>query len=62
MNQKIVTIEIDETGNTSLDLEGFHGNGCSKVAAEFTGSDKIVKSTLKREFYEAIPQKVQVQK
>jgi len=28
MAEKTITIEIDEAGNSSLDLNGFQGKGC----------------------------------
>ncbi len=61
---KIVTIEIDAEGNSTLDLVGFQGRGCDKVAAEFGGADAVLKSEKKREYAiePAQKQKVQVQK
>ena len=50
MNKKIVTIEIAEDGTASIDLAGFAGKGCAKIAAEFRGPDMLIKSTNKREF------------
>ena len=38
MGEKIVTIEIDEKGESSIDLEGFQGKGCGDVAAAFQGA------------------------
>ena len=35
MNQKTVTIEIDEHGNCVVDLAGFHGKSCEDVAKQF---------------------------
>lgn len=32
---KIITIEIDETGNASVDLEGFQGKGCHAIQEGF---------------------------
>ena len=43
MKEKTIVIEIDEQGNCSMDLEGFHGKGCADVAKDFQGSD-VVKS------------------
>lgn len=50
MGEKIVTIEIDEKGESSIDLEGFHGKGCGDVAAAFQGLDSVTRSVTKREF------------
>jgi hypothetical protein len=51
MAEKSITIEIDETGNSSLDLNGFQGKGCSDVAKLLQGSDRVVRSDKKREFH-----------
>ena len=51
MAQKIVTIIIDENGNSEIDLEGFAGHGCSKVFEDFRGSDKIKTERKKTSFY-----------
>ena len=51
MKEKTVVIEIDDKGNSSMDLEGFHGSGCSDVAKDFQGSDAVRKVRNKREFY-----------
>ena len=51
MKEKTVVIEIDEQGNSSLDLEGFQGSGCSEVAKDFQASDAIKSVRNKREFY-----------
>jgi hypothetical protein len=51
MSEKAVTIEIDEQGNTSIDLEGFRGQGCAEVAKAFQGSDAVRVTRNKREFY-----------
>jgi hypothetical protein len=51
MKQKTVTIEIDEQGNSSIDLAGFQGKGCGDVAKAFQSRDVVTKSHTKREFY-----------
>ena len=51
MAEKTITIEIDEAGNSSLDLNGFQGNGCSDVAKLLQGSDRVIRSDKKRELY-----------
>lgn len=53
MAEKIVTIEIDESGNSSIDLEGFQGKGCADVAKDFQGGDKVVRSDKKRGYHVA---------
>jgi hypothetical protein len=51
MQEKLITVEIDENGNSSIDLEGFHGQGCGDVAEDFRGGDSVTHSSKKREFY-----------
>lgn len=51
MAEKTITIEIDEAGNSSLDLNGFQGKGCGDVAKLFQGSDRVTKSDKKRDFH-----------
>ena len=41
MKEKTAVIEIDDQGNSSMDLEGFQGSGCSAVAKDFQGSDVV---------------------
>ena len=51
MQGKVITVEIDENGNSSIDLEGFQGQGCGDVAKDFRGGDSVTQSSKKREFY-----------
>jgi len=51
MKEKTVIIEIDEQGNSSMDLEGFHGKGCADVAKDFQGQDAVKCLRNKPEFY-----------
>ncbi len=51
MQEKLITVEIDENGNSSIDLEGFHGQGCDDVAKDFRGCDSVNQASKKREFY-----------
>ena len=51
MKEKAVVIEIDEHGNSTMDLEGFHGKGCADVAKDFQGLDVVKTSRTKPEFY-----------
>jgi hypothetical protein len=50
MGEKIITIEIDDQGNSSLDLKGFQGKGCGDVAETFRGEDSLVMDRKKREY------------
>jgi hypothetical protein len=51
MKEKTVIVEIDEQGNSSIDLEGFHGKGCTDVARNFQGQDAVKSLRNKQEFY-----------
>jgi hypothetical protein len=52
MAQKTVTIVIDENGNSSIDLEGFADNSCSKVFDDFRGGDRVRTERKKPSFYD----------
>jgi hypothetical protein len=39
VKQKTITVLIDEAGNSTVDLEGFAGQGCEKVLKDFQGDD-----------------------
>lgn len=56
MQEKLITIEIDENGESSIDLSGFQGKGCADVAKAFQGNDVVVKSNQKREYHVEAPQ------
>lgn len=49
MGEKIITIEIDDQGNSSLDLKGFQGKGRGDVAEAFRGVDSLVVDRQKRD-------------
>ena len=51
MKEKTVIIEIDEQGNTTMDLEGFRGKGCADVAKAFQGNDRVKSMRNKPDFY-----------
>lgn len=51
MQQKAITVVIDETGNSSVDLEGFAGHGCEKVLKDFQGDDRAKVQRKKPVFY-----------
>ena len=50
MQEKTITVTIDERGNPTLDLEGFAGQGCEKVSNDFRGGD-VVKAERKKPAY-----------
>lgn len=51
MQQKTITVLIDETGNSSVDLDGFAGHGCEKVLKDFQGDDRAKVQRKKPAFY-----------
>jgi hypothetical protein len=51
MGEKTITVEIDEQGNSSIDLNGFHGKGCGDVADALRGKDTLVVDRKKREYH-----------
>lgn len=50
MQEKTITITIDEQGSSTIDLNGFAGQGCEKVFDDFRGRD-IVKMERKKPAY-----------
>ena len=50
MQEKTITVTIDQLGNSTLDLEGFAGHGCEKVSDDFRGGD-LVKAERKKPAY-----------
>ena len=50
MHEKTITITIDERGDSTLDLEGFAGQGCEKAFDDFRGGD-VVKAERKKPSY-----------
>jgi hypothetical protein len=51
MKDKTIIVEIDEHGNSSIDLAGFEGKGCGEVARTIQGADSVTRSEKKREFH-----------
>ena len=51
MQEKTITITIDELGNSTLDLEGFAGHGCEKVCDDFRGGDMVKVERNKAAYY-----------
>lgn len=51
MQQKTITVSIDDAGNSSVDLEGFVGQGCEKVLKDFQGDDCAKVHRKKAVFY-----------
>jgi hypothetical protein len=52
MQDKTITITIDEQGKSTLDLNGFAGQGCEKVFEDFHGGDVVEVERKKPEYYE----------
>jgi hypothetical protein len=51
VQQKTITVVIDEAGNSSVDLDGFAGQGCEKVLKDFQGDDRAKVRRKKPVFY-----------
>ncbi len=51
MQQKTITVVIDEKGNSSVDLDGFAGQGCEKVLKDFQEQDRATVKRKKPAFY-----------
>lgn len=52
---KIVTMTIDEDGNPTIDLEGYHGKGCDAVQQAFGSAlGKTTKAVKKPEYHKPV--------
>ena len=51
MQDKTITITIDEQGNSTLDLEGFAGRSCERVFDDFRGGDAVKIERKKASYY-----------
>jgi hypothetical protein len=51
MQEKTITITIDERGNSTLDLEGLAGKGCEKVFDDLRGGDMVKVERKKPAYY-----------
>jgi hypothetical protein len=51
MQEKVITITLDESGNSTLDLEGFTGHNCEKVSDDFSGEDLVKVDRNKPAYY-----------
>ncbi len=51
MHGKTITITIDEQGNSTLDLDGFAGQGCETVFDDFRGGDAVKLERKKPAYY-----------
>ena len=51
MQQKTITVVIDENGNSSVDLDGFAGQGCEKALKDFQGKDSARVERRKPAYY-----------
>jgi hypothetical protein len=56
----MITITIDERGNSTVDLNGFAGQGCEKVSDDFRGGDVVKVERKKPAYYSG--QQVQQEK
>ncbi len=55
MQQKTITVLIDETGNSSVDLDGFEGQGCEQVLKDFRGGDRAKIQKKKAAYFAQTP-------
>jgi len=62
MQEKLIVVEIDEAGNSTIDLAGFQGQGCGDVAKDFRGDDAVTQSNKKHEFYAQVATTKQAQR
>lgn len=62
MQERLIVVEIDEAGNSTLDLAGFQGQGCGNVAKDFRGDDAVTQSSKRREFYAQVATTKQTQR
>jgi len=53
MQQKTITVVIDQNGDSSVDLEGFAGQGCDNALKDFQGDDRAKVQRKKAAFYSA---------
>jgi hypothetical protein len=51
MQEKTITITIDEKGNSTLDMEGFADHGCEKAFDDFRGGDMVQVERKKPSYY-----------
>ena len=60
MHEKMITITIDEQGNSTLDLDGFAGKSCERAFDDFIGGDLVKVERKKPTYYSG--QQVQQEK
>ena len=51
MQEKTITITIDEQGHSTLDLDGFVGKECEKAFEDFRGGDTVKLERKKSTYY-----------
>jgi hypothetical protein len=51
MQEKTITIIIDEQGSSTLDLVGFAGQSCERVFYDFRGGDSVKVERKKPAYY-----------
>ena len=57
---KIITVTIDENGDTEIDLQGFHGRGCDAVMKGFNKAlgGEITSNATKAEYNKPLTKNV----
>jgi hypothetical protein len=51
MQEKTITVTIDNQGAATIDLDGFAGMGCEKVFDDFRGGDSVKLERKKPSYY-----------
>ena len=51
MQEKTITITIDERGISTIDLNGFAGQACEKASDDFRGGDMVKVERKKPTYY-----------
>lgn len=52
MEQQSIKITIDKKGRARIELNGFHGVGCTEIAEKLKAIGRVTSETNKPEFYE----------
>jgi hypothetical protein len=58
--EKLVVVVLDLEGNAAIDLQNFHGEGCSEVLKKFADGDTPTVVRKKAEYYESVTEKAKV--
>jgi hypothetical protein len=56
---KLITVLIDEEGNSTVDLIGFTDGSCAGTMKDFQGADRLVAEHKKPEYFRHASQELQ---